>query len=86
MWLHSHDHDQVAGPGPQSGHVKYPGLASSSQGVTAGPREIWPDCPILLPKLIINMKLLLHELLCCSVINTGLCMNLFYLTILINTK
>ena len=29
---------QVAGPGPQSGHVKYPGLVSSSQGVTAGPR------------------------------------------------
>ena len=34
MCPQSHDHDQVAGPGPQSSHVKYPGLASSSQGVT----------------------------------------------------
>ena len=29
MWPLSHDYEQVAGPGPQSGHAKYPGLASS---------------------------------------------------------
>ena len=39
-WPQSLDHDQVAGQRPQSGHVIYPGLASGSQGVTAGPREI----------------------------------------------
>ena len=56
---------EVAGPGPHPS-VKQPGLAVSSQAVRAAPKEICPDCRIF---AMIHLIHLLHELLCCSVIN-----------------
>ena len=72
MWSQSHDW-WSSWPGP-SPPVKHPSLASCSQAVTTGPKQIWPDCPIF---AIINSILFITRVVtlfcnkhvyCCSLV------------------